>query len=101
MPRVVKSNQLTSCAQVSDGLKMKGLGETYTDTGDGDSLHKGPGTFLLWVGGALLITAPPLAMIRSADVDSVPGSDCLVGPGCNSARLGILILAQIVPYQKV
>lgn len=50
---------------------MKGLGETYTDSGDGDSSHKGPGTFLLWVGGALLITAPLLAMISSADVDSV------------------------------
>lgn len=32
---------------------MKGLGETYTDTGDGDSSHKGPGTFLLWVGGGV------------------------------------------------
>lgn len=50
---------------------MKGLGKAYTDTGDEDSSHKGPATFLLWLRGALLITAPLLAMISSADVDSL------------------------------
>lgn len=30
------------------GFEIKGLEETHTDIGDGDSPHKGPGTFLPW-----------------------------------------------------
>lgn len=85
------------CMCLKYGIKMKGLGETRADRGDEDSSHKGPGTFLLW--GALLITAPLLAVISSADADSCfPGSDHLVSPVCNSAWLGALIPVQIVHY---
>lgn len=97
------------CMCLKYGIKMKGLGETRADTGDEDSSHKGPGTFLLWGGVANYCTTagsdtfcwcrqlfswlrspcePCVQLCMAGGTDT--GSNCPVLKGINSRAAYIL-----------